>query len=1098
MDGLALQIEVKDSSGAKRWEWVTLADDTSISIEMSSPIFGTGATFSYPFTIPVEPNRHILGNADQLHGARLHDTIHKCAARLYLCGIPFRKGIIRLDNEVKISEDGELEIEFTSERGEWDEMIDGMNARDVELLNRFQIGYGTPDQIDMTLSIGQVLGGWHATTGYRSEGNIIESWHKTKTQMSMAKLMTPKDKNGNVLVNLSEAFNPESPTSYPYCTIRACVQARKTKDDGDAEKADDEEEARGYKVLEYDRINTGICMYAGYFVRCLFNHLGVVMLSNTLENVEDYRRLFFLSTQCHYEVDANGSTALAPKFKDIGVSFSGGDKASELYIAMDCWGSAYLGRTGCLYYNGEYHDEDSPITDLAFSQTLFPAYATKENFPDKDVKEIIEAIEHAFCARLMYDSAAGTARIVLLRDVLRDSATLELKADIHSVEKTENNIRGVRLTYGESSDTAFRYTHNESVIKEITDYAQLIRSISAHDRALYYNPVNGKEYRIKVDEDAKSESELHPSLFEVEQFADSVNGDCSDDDTTEVINMGFVPATMNDVNFEEEKTKDTKQQSFAFFVGDATIHTDANKQIVRNTIGLYYDYEWNNSVRISTSTSIKGGRIAEIPVYITYQTGQNWDMADSFEGPLQDNDTGLMFCINRGPGSEGGVTAYDENYDGEGNSRWALTPGNYASHSDTCDEYGRQWDYNGTRSGLQDGASGDPAIAALLRSEFSQSNADLANRTAQTALINDTIIFNIPDNNGVAHPILLAQIRDNGWYVNIYELGIYASEHLDGKSVEDMLSTDNALLGIIVDVDTTEARQSRLSELQYQLIHGNGAPSGRFSLCLRAEKPNPNFDPSRPEGQVTTETTYTGGEETITTAERAVEALRLFLPSNKVDALIVPFIMRHRRIHAYEYDNDESDYAVSFYPIYYDITDNTGVTHHALLSPWHIDTHELVYKPNLELTIGYAQGKDVDTIKRYLGSCLVELDSTAARGSMFRGLLDIVQGISSTPVTVTLPNGTITTTTVNNRYLDITDPLNQRRGIGEQFYSEYIHWLLNSRKATYDVTPELAELLRIDLTKKYYIGDTLGYINKVNFNADMGGIHNVKVEQYYL
>lgn len=252
------------------------------------------------------------------------------------------------------------------------------------------------------------------------------------------------------------------------------------------------------------------------------------------------------------------------------------------------------------------------------------------------------------------------------------------------------------------------------------------------------------------------------------------------------------------------------------------------------------------------------------------------------------------------------------------------------------------------------------------------------------------------------------------------------------------------------------------------------------------------------EGETTTETTYTGGQETVTTAERAEEVLRMFLPAPKVDALVVPFIMRHRRIFAYEYDSDESDYAVSFYPVYCDITDNDGVVHHTLISPWHIDTHELVYKPNLDLTIGYAQGKDVDTIKRYLGSNLVELDSTPARGSMFKELLDIIQGISSNPVTVTLPEGTITTTTINKRYLDITDPLNQRRGIGERFYAEYIQWLLLSRKATYDLTPELAELLRIDLTKRYYIGDTLGYINKINFNADMDGIHDVKVEQYYL
>ena len=106
MNGLALQVYVND-----QWEWVALGDDPSISIEMQSPIFGNGSTFSYPFTIPVEPNRHILGNIDQIHGARPHKILDHVPARLYILGIPFRKGIIRLDEEVTIKPNGELEID---------------------------------------------------------------------------------------------------------------------------------------------------------------------------------------------------------------------------------------------------------------------------------------------------------------------------------------------------------------------------------------------------------------------------------------------------------------------------------------------------------------------------------------------------------------------------------------------------------------------------------------------------------------------------------------------------------------------------------------------------------------------------------------------------------------------------------------------------------------------------------------------------------------------------------------------------------------------------------------------------------------------------
>ena len=46
-------------------EWLTLAPDTSISIEMTSPLWNDSGTFSYTFQVPYYANRHIFNASDQ-------------------------------------------------------------------------------------------------------------------------------------------------------------------------------------------------------------------------------------------------------------------------------------------------------------------------------------------------------------------------------------------------------------------------------------------------------------------------------------------------------------------------------------------------------------------------------------------------------------------------------------------------------------------------------------------------------------------------------------------------------------------------------------------------------------------------------------------------------------------------------------------------------------------------------------------------------------------------------------------------------------------------------------------------------------------------
>ena len=102
------------------------------------------------------------------------------------------------------------------------------------------------------------------------------------------------------------------------------------------------------------------------------------------------------------------------------------------------------------------------------------------------------------------------------------------------------------------------------------EYANLLNKISAFDTACYVTPNNGNAYGIKVDKDAKKYDELYPSLFEYAGYMDAEDGDCTgEDETIETVNVGFTPAIMNDVNFENERDDATmRQQRFALFVDE--------------------------------------------------------------------------------------------------------------------------------------------------------------------------------------------------------------------------------------------------------------------------------------------------------------------------------------------------------------------------------------------------------------------------------------------------------------------------------------------------------------------------------------------------
>ena len=96
-----------------------------------------------------------------------------------------------------------------------------------------------------------------------------------------------------------------------------------------------------------------------------------------------------------------------------------------------------------------------------------------------------------------------------------------------------------------------------------------------------------------------------------------------------------------------------------------------------------------------------------VDLYLTefLQMVESYDPSSTDDGnsPLQSYDWGLAIAMMRGGGTNMTVQNYDHDYDGFSNDRWRTVAGEYALTSDTMDQMGNEFDYNGIYSGIGDG-----------------------------------------------------------------------------------------------------------------------------------------------------------------------------------------------------------------------------------------------------------------------------------------------------------------------------------------------------------------------------------------------------------
>lgn len=229
-------------------KWAVVNEDAEISIEMSSPVLNEEGTFSLPFELPYEENRHLFGNLGEPDGMKhLYDLAGK-EFELYFEDILLYYGIIDIEDGEEISD--MISLSLVSGNAMLKDMVEGMKASDVEVMNKIYLGY-TVERINMKNG-----------TSFPLDSEVFMNY---------------------VNYNISDAYPIK-----PYCNVRVCYQP---------------EGSNSYCVLGAKRPWSGVCFYLAYFFDCLWNKLGLYVKNNVFLEHEDLKRIAFFTTKCECQIE---------------------------------------------------------------------------------------------------------------------------------------------------------------------------------------------------------------------------------------------------------------------------------------------------------------------------------------------------------------------------------------------------------------------------------------------------------------------------------------------------------------------------------------------------------------------------------------------------------------------------------------------------------------------------------------------------------------------------------------------------------------------------------------------------------------------------
>ena len=348
---------------------MALPDDFSIDIEDKNPVFNDTEMFSYPFSIPLEGNRWLVKNIDDIRAAVRAVNLEHLPTRIHADGLPFRSGTLVMQDEEEITDSLSMNIDAGTQS--FSELISNLDCRDIPVKDTIIIGEKIgnvrvdiesdpvvkvrvhidggkhKDDRDETrtiqaahLSVSKVLEPQALGFSYPASCNEYTSTSDghyvgdaisggSKSYPNGYNVVIPQKADGKDYINTAASYGEtdNAGRAATYCNARVCYKHHGIDDEGNTSDSTIEmkdctwtnEDIYPYWVLDANRPQSGICFYVLYFLDCLFAHLGVTFDKSALLEIEDLKHLCFFTTVCAYDAisysyDKNDPTGINQEF----------------------------------------------------------------------------------------------------------------------------------------------------------------------------------------------------------------------------------------------------------------------------------------------------------------------------------------------------------------------------------------------------------------------------------------------------------------------------------------------------------------------------------------------------------------------------------------------------------------------------------------------------------------------------------------------------------------------------------------------------------------------------------------------------------------
>ena len=589
-------------------------------------------------------------------------------------------------------------------------------------------------------------------------------------------VIVPKERDdyaNSTFINVTDAYGENSDHwgegGAKYCNARVAYKHYGLNDDGttssDVVSLKDYQKISGdmyedhypYWVLDADRPASGICFYVLYFLDCLFAHLDVEFDKSALLDIEDFKHLCFFTTHARYDVEEVDGYPVFTNITDVNNWLTSRGCGGQLefgepepksieefkYKKNDGeWVTVKVGKDEVASITTEVLQKD--ITK--FEAKILSMWANSDNFPEESVKTVLDSLQNSFGIRFYYDYERHKVTAYLLRDVFRSQdAPVVFQGTVHEMHKVSEKITGFRMKYSAEStpkeqeqyirkqkrdyDTDFDYTEypeGRTVIDKT--FEEIVDTISSTNTNVYVDQRTGNAYRIKINSEATSTSDMKPSLFEVAQFKGIEVGDCSaeNEDFVKEYVSDFQPISFNDVNYQS-RVSGTSKKEYSFTDGSNTYVFKEIKSGGQPMLVAFVDEDMEHEFVEQKINNPLSAVLVDLYLTEVLKMVESYDPSNTDEGesPLQDYDWGLAVAMMRGGGTDMTVQRYDTGYDGFSNDKWRTVAGEYALTTDTMDQMGNQFDYNGTMSGIGDGERFSLKITAYRSFRYRYVDGDL-------------------------------------------------------------------------------------------------------------------------------------------------------------------------------------------------------------------------------------------------------------------------------------------------------------------------------------------------------------------------------------